>query len=486
MKKILPVLLIAVICVSFFLPSSASSEPTEYELKVPEKDWSFGLGCSPDGNWIYEWYARDTGTFDRMQWNAAEQKYAAPCKTAALDDPYYYCHTFRESSRIMVLHPGDGADAVLTFVCPEDGLISLSATIGRRNDRIENNGNTIRLMHNDTPLLLEGVEEFKLEKKYYTVEFSMHEVKAGDKIRIMIGSQGDRSLDSVRISEASVTYEPDWFYGRQYSVVCVGDGISAGLNGISGRKAYPGQLEEILQTKGGIDVLVHNFAVRDATVIGTELPAFRARDEYGQSKSSDPDVVILALGAFDSRKDFWDAEKYKETYRLIIAGYQNLDTDPVIYLAYTTYVADPTQTDCRREVIQDEILPIQYELAKEMGVKILDLNTLTQTDEERFTKGIYPTIGLHKDLAEYVYNVFCADSVIGLSPEKATAVVSAIDPAADAEVSAGTVTDSTSSDAPVDSADDGESSGALLWIIIGAAVLIAAVAVTLVLMKKKK
>ena len=539
-KSLISLCLILSLLLSLTVSFGAVSVNQVFSYSDP--NWGKGNNVTADGLWRYEWYARETGTFAAMDWEATGKYYEAQFTTAEASDTHWYC---RVRSNGTNLHPGAQADATVTFVAPETGKVQYSVNLTRQAAP-NPNGNTVRVMVNDKIIPINGAEDYLLDVTATLSVDLNFDVQKGDLVRLMIGSQGNSSADGVNFSGLKVKYlsganlEPE---KPSYTITCVGDSITEGYGttgGFKGVNAFPFVLKGLLNKTGVADFDVINCGKSATTALVKGDRPYKECAEYRTSLKSDPDIVIICLGANDSKAANWNADNYRNDYYNLICEYLNLPSKPTVYLFYTTYVADQSKTGCRRTVIQNEIMPIQYELAEELDLKIIDLNTLTKNNSKKYTDGVHPNDELQAMMAEYIYNALCSEGVCGLSAKNATATVTMIDPAkeaantntststntssstvsgsdnvtdgtttdsgnvtdapsdgttsalpetdtpSDGTESAGTVTDSASSDASADSADDGESSGALLWIVLGAVVLVAAgVAVFFVLKKKK-
>lgn len=297
-----------------------------------------------------------------------------------------------------------------------------------------------------------------------------------------------------------------------FTITCVGDSITEGCRtsgGYKGPTAFPALLEGLLNDTGIADYTVYNCGKSATTALKKGDLPYTSCVEYHTSLNTDPDVVIICLGANDSKKHNWNAAQYEVDYLYLIKEYMELESKPTVYLFYTTYVADQSKTGCTRTVIQDEILPIQYSIAENLGLKIIDLNTLTKENATKYADGVHPNDELHVLMAEYIFNALCSEEVCGLTVENATEEVAMIDPS-EAEDSSDTDVNSSSSssssknsdtnvvsessekasDKTSDTSDSGNSNGNgwIIWGIISvvAIVVLAGGIVCVVLALKKK
>ncbi|MBQ4322651.1 MAG: hypothetical protein IJC19_01785 [Clostridia bacterium] len=468
MKRILVASVLAIALI-FSLVLSAGAVSVNEVFAYSDPNWGKGNNVTADGLWRYEWFARETQTFAAMDWNASGSHYESQFTTAAASDTHWYC---RIRSNGTNLHPGAQADAVMTFVCPESGTVELSVNLQRQYDP-NPNGNTVRVMLNDTIVPINGQEEHKLESKSAFSLAVTAEVQKGDLLRLMLGSQGNSSSDGVNFSGLKVKYlsganlEPE---KPSFTITCVGDSITEGYGttgGFKGVNAFPYVLEGLLDKTGLADFTVVNCGKSATTALVKGDRPYKQSAEYATSLKSNPNVVIICLGANDSKTANWNAAQYKADYKALISEYINLPSKPTVYLFYTTYVADQSKTGCRRTVIQNEIMPIQDEIAAELGLKIIDLNTLTKSNSTKYTDGVHPDDTLQAMMAEYIFNAFCSEGVAGLTAANATEKVEMIEPSeetvstdtssASTSTKTNTVTDTDSGDSSTDTVTDSES-----------------------------
>ena len=525
-KTLIALALIFVLSLSCIVSFGAVS--VNQVFAYSDANWGKGSGATADGLWKYEWFARENETFAAMDWNAAGSYYEAQFTEAAASDTHWYC---RVRSNGTNLHPGAQADATLTFVAPESGSIRYSVNLTRQSAP-NPNGNTVRVMVNDKIIPINGAEDYLLDvTSTFTVDLKF-DVQKGDLVRLMIGSQGNSGADGVNFSGLKVQYlSGDKLEAEKpsYTITCVGDSLTEGMGttgGLKGVNAYPSVLKGLLNDAGVADFNVVNCGKSATTALTSGDRPYNQCAEYTTSLKSDPDIVIICLGANDSKAINWNSTKYKTDYKNLISEYINLPSKPTVYLFYTTYVADQSKTGCNRTVIQNQILPIQYEIAEELDLKIIDLNTLTKNNSTKYADGVHPNDELQAMMANYIYNALCSEGVCGLTSKNANAKVEMINPdkedistdtSSDTVSSAGStatttdlpttdsdVVDTETSDQNVSTAPAETSSAtdkdtqnttlgenqaggnAILWIAIGGGVLVVAGVVLLFLLKKKK
>ncbi len=427
--------------------------------------YQFDGGNNPtsDGLWVYEWYRESDDTFHTMDWNASGNYFEAQYTDAAASDPHWYCRV-RSSGNNM--HPGAGADCVKTFVCPEDGEVEFQITATRQSPVTNGNGNSFRLFVNETKVWpAEGDYKEVSDTSPCFIKVAL-QVKKGDKVRFMVGSLGNSSSDGVNISGHKVTYLSGsnlTSEEKQYIVACIGDSVTEGLTlsgGLKGKTSWPAWLETYLNGSGRGKYRVENYGKSGATLQKEGEKPYTLQGEYWDSLKTEADIIIIGLGANDAKKTNWNAQRYREQYRELISTYLNLPQKPKVYLSYTTYVADQSKTGIQRSVIQGEMLNIQKDLAKELGLKILDLNTLTKNNSRLYNDGVHPNDELAKLMGYFIYNSFCEEEVLGLQKGDAKEKSILLDPALPAagtssEPPSSSVTDTVNSTDSVSGQTDG-------------------------------
>ncbi len=294
---------------------------------------------------------------------------------------------------------------------------------------------------------------------------------------------------------------------EEFVIACVGDSVTEGMQttgGLKGPDAFPAVLEGLLKDSGVGNFVVKNFGKSATTAQKSGDVPYKESMEYRDSLKSNPDVVLIGLGANDSKVANWDADRYEVDYQTLIMEYVKLESKPTVYLINTTYVADQAKTGCQRNTIQNKILPIQKTIAEDLELKIIDLNTLTKKNADKYADGVHPNDELQSMMAEYIFNALCSEGVNGLTADHASAKVTMLDPAGakapatdtKTDADTGKTTDSVISSKPVASSDapiatdetpaPAAGYGWVIWLCVGVVVVaIAAVAVILLLRKKK-
>ena len=190
-------------------------------------------------------------------------------------------------------------------------------------------------------------------------------------------------------------------------VACVGNSITDG-HGIDMAPAYgyPAELQKMLGDK----YWVKNFGVSGRTMLNKGDLPYMNEMAWRDAIAFKPDIVIIKLGTNDSKPQNWqhgaefkaDLQQMITTLRPDLAqlatkkkkkkGKKTVEPRPTpeIYLC-TPIPAFKTTWNISDEVITNNIIPIQQEVAKEYDLKVIDLHTLFANDGDKMlSDGIHP------------------------------------------------------------------------------------------------
>ena len=217
----------------------------------------------------------------------------------------------------------------------------------------------------------------------------------------------------------------NWLKARQtpkpdaIRVACIGNSITDG-HGIdmATMYGYPAELQKLL----GKDYWVKNFGVSGRTLLNKGDFPYMNEVAWRDAQAFKPDIIIIKLGTNDSKPQNWQykAEFQRDLEQMITTlrpdlvqpagkkkGKKALNPqpstlNPQIFLC-TPIPALSSNWDINENVIRDEIIPIQQEVAKKYGLKVIDLHTLFADDADKMLDdGIHPDgKGAHR-LAEII------------------------------------------------------------------------------------
>lgn len=208
------------------------------------------------------------------------------------------------------------------------------------------------------------------------------------------GSSQSRTLPSNSVVPTTKTENQ-----KNIRIACVGDSITEGVGSSNKQlKSYPAQLQTLL----GSNYNVGNFGRGGATVA-----SYRNTTEYAASINFLPDIVIIMLGTNDciNMKSETAKTAWKNNFRILIDKYKNLPSRPEIYVATSMIRSDYLQ---RIWTLENVIVPMQREIAKEKRVKLIDVYNLTKEffQSHFFNAGdrLHPKDEGYAVLAKTIYN----------------------------------------------------------------------------------
>ena len=203
----------------------------------------------------------------------------------------------------------------------------------------------------------------------------------------------------------------NWLKNRQtpkegaIKVACIGNSITDG-HGIDFAPAngYPAQLQKLL----GNDYWVKNFGVSGRTMLNKGDLPYMNEIAWKDAVAFKPDVVIIKLGTNDSKPQNWQyGEEFKQDLKQMITtlrpdlaqpakkGKKNKkqvikNEGPKIILC-TPIPALKKSWNIDNDIIINNIIPIQQEVAKEYNLQVIDLHTLFGDGKDTMLDdGIHP------------------------------------------------------------------------------------------------
>ena len=222
---------------------------------------------------------------------------------------------------------------------------------------------------------------------------------AGNECAMYIYPTGDHGFGFgpwFKYHDQMLTDLGNWLNARQtpkpgaIKVACIGNSITDG-HGIEMAPAYgyPAELQKIL----GQDYWVKNFGVSGRTMLNKGDLPYMNELAWKDAQAFRPDIVIIKLGTNDSKPQNWQySNEFKQDLQQMITalrpdlaqpikkkGKKKAATQtvgPKIYLC-TPIPAFKTTWNINDSVIVNGIIPIQQEVAREYGLPVIDLHTLS-------------------------------------------------------------------------------------------------------------
>ena len=239
---------------------------------------------------------------------------------------------------------------------------------------------------------------------------------AGNECAMYIYPTGDHGFGFgpwFKYHDQMLTDLGNWLKARQtpqpgaIRVACIGNSITDGFGiDMATQYGYPAELQRRL----GKDYWVRNFGVSSRTQLNKgDFPYMNER-AWQDALAFKPDVVIIKLGTNDSKPYNWqhgaefgqDLEQMVTTLCPALAQpakkgkksknqkSQTSSLKPQIFLCTPIPAFKPTW-GINDSVIVKGIIPIQKEVARKYGLRVIDLHTLYADDGDKMlSDGIHP------------------------------------------------------------------------------------------------
>ena len=183
-------------------------------------------------------------------------------------------------------------------------------------------------------------------------------------------------------------------------VATVGDSLTYGY-GLENRQhdAYPSVLLEML----GTHYQVSNYGMSGRSLLSTSDYPYLKEKNAQESLKSDADIVIVMIGSNDSRPAYWNREQFVREYRELARAYQNMASQPDVYLVAPPYV--PTSRfGLNKSIVRDELQQIVKATAVELGLHFVNLYPITEGHMEYYSDGLHLTPLGNRMIAQEIFS----------------------------------------------------------------------------------
>jgi lysophospholipase L1-like esterase len=159
-------------------------------------------------------------------------------------------------------------------------------------------------------------------------------------------------------------------------VACIGDSIT-------GWSGYTTDLQVML----GVNYTVGNFGVAEAAVSTNWFKPYVKQSAFQDSLEFQPSIVIIMLGTNDAHID-QSTYDFANEYETLIADYENLPGDQRVILVKPPPVYD-NELGLNGTNLQEEVIPRIEQVADDMSLPVLDVNTAMANHPEYFVDGVH-------------------------------------------------------------------------------------------------
>ena len=207
--------------------------------------------------------------------------------------------------------------------------------------------------------------------------------------------------------------------GAATNISCVGDSITAGV-GVSypNVDSYPARLQKLL----GTNYLVSNYGLSGATLLKQGDTTYWYTNPWlfsrGRSSANAPNIVIIMLGSNDSKPQNWVyGTNFVSDYQALIATYvtNKFLPNPRILIC-TPSPASNNSININPGILATNISPLIRQLGTNLGLQVIDMQTLLAGHSEWFPDGIHPNVKGTAVMAAIVYTALLGDTMNGSIP----------------------------------------------------------------------
>ena len=168
-------------------------------------------------------------------------------------------------------------------------------------------------------------------------------------------------------------------------VACVGDSITAGVGAARGQ-SYPAQLGKLLGEKWE----VRNFGVSGSTLLNHGDKPYQKQKAFQNALDYNPNVVVIMLGTNDSKPQNWKfKEEFAADYKDLLGQFAKLTSKPRIFICHPVPVPGKGNYGINEEGVKEQA-PVIDEIAKELGVSVIDMHSALMDHPETLPDRVHP------------------------------------------------------------------------------------------------
>jgi lysophospholipase L1-like esterase len=181
-------------------------------------------------------------------------------------------------------------------------------------------------------------------------------------------------------------------------LACVGDSITEGVGATTGN-SYPSQLERML----GNQWRVGNFGSSGRTLLNAGDFPYQTRGLLKQAIRFAPDVVVIMLGTNDTKPQNWtNKDQFKADLKDLAGKFQKLKSNPRVFINTPPFVPGAGNYGINEAAVKEQ-LPMIEEVAKEMGITVIDVHGATDGKDTMFPDRVHPNNQGAELIARTVY-----------------------------------------------------------------------------------
>ena len=169
-------------------------------------------------------------------------------------------------------------------------------------------------------------------------------------------------------------------------IAWVGDSITQGYGLANADKVSPpGVLRNLLVGRAS----VKNFGMSGTTLLKKGDNSYWLREPFKQAKKCQPNVVIIMLGANDSKPQNWvHSDEIAADMAALVSEFKTLPSHPEIFVVMPVPVYNPA-FGITEEILK-KVRPLLAQGARQAGAKVVDFNRELSGQSKLFFDGVHP------------------------------------------------------------------------------------------------
>jgi lysophospholipase L1-like esterase len=161
---------------------------------------------------------------------------------------------------------------------------------------------------------------------------------------------------------------------------------------------------------------IRGFASNGRTVLNSGDFPYQKTPEFQEALKFQPDVVIILLGANDSKPQNWaQASQFSADYKDLIGKFKALPGHPHIFICHPVHVSGEGGYGITEAVVEKEI-PIIDQVAQDESVGIIDMHAVLMGHDDLLPDHVHPNAAGQNLLARAVYKVLTGTDFTGTAP----------------------------------------------------------------------
>ncbi|WP_239627260.1 GDSL-type esterase/lipase family protein [Paenibacillus sp. H1-7] len=171
-------------------------------------------------------------------------------------------------------------------------------------------------------------------------------------------------------------------------VAFIGDSITYGIGtSNAATMSYPVKTGQLL----GSGYEIRNYGVSSSTMLKQGNKPYWNQQQYTDSKNWNPDIVVIMLGTNDSKPLNWVyKDEFVSNMKEMINSYKSLPSQPKVYINTSPKVYNDGLSGITDVVVSGEVVPKQWQAARETGTPVTDINTVTSGMASNFPDDVHP------------------------------------------------------------------------------------------------